>query len=87
MATVGSEVFARETPRLIASDKVEGAPVRRSNGDNLGTIERVMIDKRNGKVVSAVMSFGGFLGRGEDFVRCRGACCAATRIWTRISSM
>jgi hypothetical protein len=28
-ATVGPEVMARETARLIASDKVEGTPVRR----------------------------------------------------------
>ena len=52
---------------LIASDRVEGTPVRRSNGDKLGTIERVMIDKTSGKVVYAVMSFGGFLGLGEDY--------------------
>src|SRR5436190_2249210 len=67
MATVGSEVTMRETARLIASDKVEGTPVRRSNGDNVGTIERVMIDKRSGRVAYAVMSFGGFLGIGDDY--------------------
>lgn len=67
MATVGPEVMARETARLIASDKVEGTPVRRSNGDTIGTIERVMIDKRSGKVAYAVMSFGGFLGIGEKY--------------------
>src|SRR5258707_13475138 len=61
-ASVGPEVMARETARLIASDKVEGTPVRRSNGDKLGTIQRVMIDKRTGKVAYAVMTFGGFLG-------------------------
>ena len=57
----------RETRRLIGSDKVEGTPVRRANGDKLGEIERVMIDKRSGRVVYAVMSFGGFLGMGEDY--------------------
>jgi hypothetical protein len=67
MATVGPEVMARETARLIASDKVEGTPVRRSDGDDIGTIERVMIDKRSGKVAYAVMSFGGFLGLGENY--------------------
>lgn len=55
-----------ETPSLIASDKVEGTPVYRSNGDKIGRIENVMIDKRSGKVAYAVMSFGGFLGIGED---------------------
>jgi sporulation protein YlmC with PRC-barrel domain len=57
----------RETSNLIGSDKVEGTPVYRSNGDNVGQIERVMIDKFSGKVAYAVMSFGGFLGMGEDY--------------------
>ncbi|MGZ3351728.1 MAG: PRC-barrel domain-containing protein, partial [Xanthobacteraceae bacterium] len=33
----------------------------------VGQIERVMIDKLSGKVAYAVMSFGGFLGIGEDY--------------------
>ena len=57
----------RETSNLIVSDKVEGTPVYRLNGDNIGQIERVMIDKISGKVAYAVMSFGGFLGIGEDY--------------------
>jgi len=47
---------------LIASDRVEGTPVRRSDGQKLGTIERLMIDKVSGNVAYAVLSFGGFLG-------------------------
>jgi sporulation protein YlmC with PRC-barrel domain len=57
----------RETHSLIASDKVEGTPVRRSDGEKIGTIERVMIDKRSGRVAYAVMSFGGFMGLGEEY--------------------
>ena len=57
----------RETASLIGSDKVEGTPVLRSTGDKIGSIERVMIDKITGKVAYAVMSFGGFLGIGEDY--------------------
>ena len=66
-ATVGPEVEARETAHLIASDKVEGTAVRRSNGEKLGTIQRVMIDKVSGKVAYAVMTFGGFLGIGDEY--------------------
>lgn len=40
---------------LIASDRVEGTPVRRSDGDEIGHIRRVMIDKQSGKVAYAVM--------------------------------
>jgi hypothetical protein len=67
MAGASADISARETARLIGSDKVEGTAVRRSNGDKVGTIERVMIDKRSGKVAYAVMSFGGFLGIGDEY--------------------
>jgi hypothetical protein len=53
------------THTLIASDRVEGTPVRRTNGQKIGTIERVMIDKMNGNVAYAVLTFGGFLGMGQ----------------------
>src|SRR6201993_1017013 len=67
MAGIAADLSAPETAHLIASDKVEGTSVRRSSGDKVGTIERVMIDKRSGKVAYAVMSFGGFLGIGDDY--------------------
>ncbi|KAB7785278.1 MULTISPECIES: PRC-barrel domain-containing protein [Methylorubrum] len=52
---------------LIASDRVIGTEVRRPDGTKLGRIERLMLDKRSGRVAYAVMSFGGFLGMGEDY--------------------
>ena len=52
--------------QLIASDRVEGTAVRRPNGDMIGHIERLMIDKISGRVSYAVLSFGGFLGIGDD---------------------
>ena len=33
----------------------------------IGNVQRVMIDKISGKVAYAVISFGGFLGMGEDY--------------------
>ena len=65
--TQGRTLDRRETASLIGSDKVEATPVYRSNGERVGQIERVMIDKLNGKVAYAVMSFGGFMGIGEDY--------------------
>lgn len=50
---------------LISSRRVEGTPVYNKEGDKLGTIHSVMIEKRSGRVAYAVMSFGGFLGLGE----------------------
>jgi hypothetical protein len=56
----------RETGSLIGSDKVEGTAVYGSDDNKIGTIERVMIDKVSGQVNYAVLSFGGFLGIGDD---------------------
>src|ERR1700759_291214 len=57
---------ARETSTLIGSDKVEGTAVYGTGDKKIGSIERVMIDKQNGKVSYAVLGFGGFLGIGND---------------------
>ena len=57
----------RETGTLIGSDKVEGTTVYGRDGKSVGEIQRVMIDKISGKVAYAVMSFGGFMGIGEDY--------------------
>jgi PRC-barrel domain len=56
----------RETINLIGSDKVEGTAVYGADSQKIGTIERVMIDKVSGQVSYAVLSFGGFLGIGDD---------------------
>jgi hypothetical protein len=57
---------AHEVVGLIGSDKVEGTAVYRPNGDRIGAINRVMLDKFTGNVAYAVMSFGGFPGIGTD---------------------
>jgi hypothetical protein len=56
----------RETVSLIGSDKVEGTAVYGSDDNKIGSVQRVMIDKISGKVAYAVISFGGFLGMGEN---------------------
>ena len=43
----------RESHDLIGSDKVEGTNVYRSNGEKIGEIERIMLEKRSGKVAYA----------------------------------
>jgi sporulation protein YlmC with PRC-barrel domain len=57
----------RETVSLISSDKVAGTAVYGTDDQKIGSIQRVMIDKISGKVSYAVVSFGGFLGIGEDY--------------------
>jgi hypothetical protein len=56
----------KETHDLIASDKVEGTKVYGADDKHIGSIERVIIEKRSGRVAYAVLGFGGFLGIGED---------------------
>ena len=63
--TLHSETQHQRSHTLIASDRVEGTPVRRSDGEKIGTIQRLMIDKISGSVAYAVLSFGGFLGLGQ----------------------
>ena len=50
---------------LIAAEKVNGTNVYNMNGDKLGSVDDIMLDKISGKAIYAVMSFGGFLGIGE----------------------
>ena len=51
---------------LIESDRVEGTTVYDPGGNDIGSIKRLMIEKMNGRVAYAVMSFGGFLGMGAE---------------------
>ena len=57
----------RETVSLIGSDKVEGTAVYGADDNKIGTVQRVMIDKVSGQIAYAVISFGGFLGMGEEY--------------------
>jgi hypothetical protein len=57
----------RETVSLIGSDKVQGTAVYGADDSKIGAVQRVMLDKISGKVAYAVISFGGFLGMGEDY--------------------
>jgi hypothetical protein len=57
----------KETGNLIASSKVQGTYVYNAAGEELGSIHDVMIDKLSGKVAYAIMSFGGFLGIGNQY--------------------
>jgi hypothetical protein len=65
--TADSSMATDETDRLIASDKVEGTAVYNRTGERLGDVHNFMVDKYSGRVAYAVMSFGGFLGIGEQY--------------------
>jgi PRC-barrel domain len=63
----GDAVATEETVDLISADKVEGTSVYSREGEKLGSIYGLMIDKFSGRVIYAVMSFGGFLGIGDRY--------------------
>ena len=51
---------------LIESNRVEGTRVYDPHGRPIGTIRHLVIEKVSGRVVYAVMTFGGFLGMGSQ---------------------
>jgi len=48
----------------IASNRVEGTKVYGANGEKIGTVDCVMIEKRSGQAREAIIDAGGFLGMG-----------------------
>ena len=56
-----------ETAAVISAAKVTGTAVFNTEGEQLGDIHDVMLDKRSGKIAYAVLSFGGLLGIGQQY--------------------
>jgi sporulation protein YlmC with PRC-barrel domain len=64
---------ANEAPRVnrtnaclvLAASTITGDRVRNSMGEDLGTIEEILLDVQAGRIAYAVLSFGGFLGIGD----------------------
>lgn len=52
---------------LVLLTDLDGQNISDASGDVLGEIEDVLINLQSGKIVYTVMSFGGFLGLGEDY--------------------
>lgn len=63
----GQDPYVKDTPSFIASDKVEGTSVYGADSKKIGSIQRIILEKRGGHVAYAVLSFGGFLGIGDDY--------------------
>ena len=61
-----SDLGTRTGKPLIESDRVEGTTVYDREGNDIGSIKRLMIEKLSGQVAYAVMSFGGFMGMGSE---------------------
>ena len=53
--------------QAIAASRVIGTAVFNTEGQHIGTIEDVMLDKLSNGIMFAVIGFGGFLGIGEKY--------------------
>jgi len=51
--------------RVLSASTLTGDRVVNTKGEDVGTIDEIMIDVPNGRVAYAVLSFGGFLGLGD----------------------
>lgn len=50
---------------IVVKKSILGAKVINTQREDLGTIEDLVIDARNNRVVYAILSFGGILGMGD----------------------
>jgi sporulation protein YlmC with PRC-barrel domain len=53
---------------LLSTSTLLGTPVKNPQGEELGKIQDFMLDPQTGRIVSAVLAFGGTLGVGEKRV-------------------
>lgn len=58
-----------QVQHLVSTDDLEGASIRDAQGQDLGSVHRVMIDPQEGEVAYVVVATGGFLGIGRDHVQ------------------
>jgi PRC-barrel domain len=61
-----AKATAHPDRRLISSEDVQGTDVYGVGDESMGEIDHLLIDKVSGRVVYAVMSFGGFLDLGHS---------------------
>jgi sporulation protein YlmC with PRC-barrel domain len=50
---------------VLSANTLIGDTVRNNQGEDLGTLEEIMLDTDSGQIAYAVLSFGGFLGFGN----------------------
>lgn len=55
------------TQLLLQSNKSDAMPVRSRDGDKIGSVLTLMVNKRTGQTIYAVLTIGGFLGMGKAY--------------------
>ncbi|WP_368639425.1 PRC-barrel domain-containing protein [Castellaniella ginsengisoli] len=57
--------FRGPGPEVMSAETLQGDEVYNPQGDNLGTIEEIMLDVPHGRIAYAVLSRGGVMGIGD----------------------
>jgi sporulation protein YlmC with PRC-barrel domain len=52
---------------LVAARNVRGTAVYGRDGDQLGTVDELILDKRTGQVANVILTSGGFLALGQSY--------------------
>ncbi len=68
-STLGTGEMTGQTTSAdhIEASRVSGTSVYSTDGDKLGSIDDIVLGKRDGQVKYAILASGGFLGIGEDY--------------------
>lgn len=61
------EIRDTKSTTVLSAGTLTGDTVRNSAGDDLGTLEEIVIDLDRGRVAYVVLASGGFLGLGGKF--------------------
>ena len=54
-------------PSALSASSLTGTSVKNMENEDIGTIQDLMIELKTGNVLYAVLSFGGFMGMGDDY--------------------
>ena len=54
-----------EYPQVLQATTVIGTKILNRSGEQLGILKELVIDMEDGRIAYAVLSFGGFLGKGN----------------------
>ena len=61
----GLDIEVETVPLLLLASSLMGTKVQNSRGENLGTIQDVVLDRQRGHIAYAVLSSGDLLGLGD----------------------
>jgi sporulation protein YlmC with PRC-barrel domain len=67
MATEVADTIPSNATILVPAHKVRGTAVFGRDGDRLGTVDELILDKGTGEVTFVILTSGGFLALGQSY--------------------